>query len=44
LSSSLDQVQALTAASRRLASFLADMDEPVSDLQCIDIAVTEATP
>jgi hypothetical protein len=42
LSSSLDPVQALTAASRRLASFLADMDEPFSDLQRIDIAVTEA--
>lgn len=35
-------VQALTPATRRVARFLADIDEPVSDLQRAEIAVTVA--
>jgi AraC-like DNA-binding protein len=37
-----DPVQALTQASRPMARFLADMDEPVDDLRRIDVAVTVA--
>ncbi|HEY5987500.1 MAG TPA: AraC family transcriptional regulator [Streptosporangiaceae bacterium] len=37
-----DPVQALTQATRRVARFLAYIDEPVSDLQRTEIAVTVA--
>jgi len=37
-----DPVQALSPATRRMARFLADIDEPVSDLHRIEIAVAAA--
>src|SRR5437763_11134794 len=37
-----DPVQALSPATRRMAHFLADIDEPVSDLHRIEIAVAAA--
>lgn len=37
-----DPVQELTTAARPIASLLADIDEPISELSCADIAATVA--